>query len=407
MIMNDQFDKKIKETLEGYELPYDAGAWDQLNGKMNRTILLKKGIIAASALTILIIGGIYLLKLNSTNILLKPTQDLSSVQQSTSKNNTLSKSNSVILSKNEKNTSVSNQFIIEKKTNILHEIKPEVSIQPELLPSLIGNPITILSNQENNPINSIPTIQKSSTEPNLMMPSNVCLGDEIHFNYLSDNDFWIVDPTGSKTIFNSTFMPQMEGKFSVVSREKTMGSFTVLPSPKIDFSIHDDDKYENGLPIAKCSASGNASVFNWNINAKKYSGTECQVHLFQKGIYPIKLSAQNSSGCITEITKEITIESDYNLLAATAFDLQSRDKRNNTFIPFALTVRSVDFSMIIIDPKDGAILFETTDASNPWTGIDKRTGQLVETNKPFIWKVILKNPEQGEKADYKGVITRI
>jgi hypothetical protein len=31
----------------------------------------------------------------------------------------------------------------------------------------------------------------------------------------------------------------------------------------------------------------------------------------------------------------------------------------------------------------------------------------VETNKPFIWKVVLKNPEQGEKADYKGVITRL
>ena len=161
------------------------------------------------------------------------------------------------------------------------------------------------------------------------------------------------------------------------------------------------------MPIAKLSASGNASTFNWKINAKKYTGTECQVHLFQKGIYSIHLSAQNSIGCSAEITKEITIESDYNLLAATAFDLQSRDKRNNSFIPFALTVRSVDFAMIIIDPKDGGILFETTDASNPWTGIDKRTGQLVETNKPFIWKVVLKNPEQGEKADYKGVITRL
>ena len=36
--------KKIKEVVEGYELPYDAIAWNQLNEKMNRTILLKKGI---------------------------------------------------------------------------------------------------------------------------------------------------------------------------------------------------------------------------------------------------------------------------------------------------------------------------------------------------------------------------
>ena len=29
--MNDQFDKKIKETLEGYELPYDAAAWSAVS----------------------------------------------------------------------------------------------------------------------------------------------------------------------------------------------------------------------------------------------------------------------------------------------------------------------------------------------------------------------------------------
>ena len=74
MIMNDQFDKKIKETLEGYELPYDAAAWNQLNGKMNLTSLLKKGMVAASLLSILIIGSVYLLKSNSTKILLRIPQ---------------------------------------------------------------------------------------------------------------------------------------------------------------------------------------------------------------------------------------------------------------------------------------------------------------------------------------------
>ena len=405
MIMNDQFDKKIKESLEGYELPYDAAAWKQLNGKMNHTSLLIKGIIAASLLSIIVIGGVYIMKTNSSKILLKPIQTSKASQASVSTNNTTSKSNSFYSTKKSTKLPVSIQPMIEKTTT--NEFKSEIALKTDLLPLLIGNPISIIAQQESNQLNVIPPIQTATLESNLMIPSNVCLGEEIHFNYLSDNDFWIVDPAGNKDVFNSTYKPQVEGKFTVVSRDKTLGSFTVFPTPKIDFSINDDDKYENGLPIAKFSASGNASIFIWNINAKKHSGAECQVHLFQKGVYPIKLSTQNSAGCNTEITKELTIESEYNLLAATAFDLQSRDKRNNTFIPFALTVRSVDFSMIIIDPKDGAILFETTDASNPWTGIDKRTGQLVETNKPFIWKVILKNPEQGEKADYKGVITRL
>lgn len=405
MIMNDQFNKKIKETLEGFELPYDANAWNQMNGKLNRISLLKKGMVAASLLSILIIGGVYLLNPNSTKILLKSTQHSKSTDFRTSTNNSNSKSNGALSPKKPANAIISIQPIEQKTTT--NENISEVTLETELLPSLIGNPISIITHQENNQHIVTPTFQTATIEPNLMMPSNVCLGDEIHFNYLRDNDFWIIDPAGNKDVFNSTYKPQMDGKFTVVSRDKTIGFFTVLPSPKIEFSILDEDKYENGLPITKFSASGNATSFNWNINTKKYTGTECQVHLFQKGIYPIHLSAQNALGCSAEIAKEITIESDYNLLAATAFDLQSLDKRNNSFIPYALTVRSVDFSMIIIDPKDGAILFETTDASNHWTGIDKRTGQLVETNKPFIWKVVLKNPQPGEKSDYKGVITRL
>jgi hypothetical protein len=186
--MNDQFDKKIKETLEGYELPYDAAAWNQLNGKMNRTSLLKKGMVAASLLSILIIGSVYLLKSNSTKILLKPTQDSKASQSITSTNNTTSKSNAVYSTKKATNATVSTQTIVEKTTT--NENKLEAFLQTELLPALIDNPISIIAQQENNQLNVTPTFQAATIEPNIMIPSKVCFGDEIHFNYLSDNDFW-------------------------------------------------------------------------------------------------------------------------------------------------------------------------------------------------------------------------
>ena len=63
--------------------------------------------------------------------------------------------------------------------------------------------------------------------------------------------------------------------------------------------------------------------------------------------------------------------------------------------------------MVIIDPNDGAIVFETSDASQPWDGIDKRDGQMVNANKVFIWKVTIKHPEASEKSEYKGTIIRI
>jgi hypothetical protein len=76
-------------------------------------------------------------------------------------------------------------------------------------------------------------------------------------------------------------------------------------------------------------------------------------------------------------------------------------------MPYALTVREVDFELIIIDPKDGAVVFESNDATLPWRGQDKRNGQLVEPSKTFIWRVILSNPQPGEKSEYKGTIVRL
>ncbi len=63
--------------------------------------------------------------------------------------------------------------------------------------------------------------------------------------------------------------------------------------------------------------------------------------------------------------------------------------------------------MVILDPTDGGIVFETSDASQPWDGIDKRDGKLVDIKKVYIWKVTIKFPETGEKSEYKGTITRI
>jgi hypothetical protein len=45
------------------------------------------------------------------------------------------------------------------------------------------------------------------------------------------------------------------------------------------------------------------------------------------------------------------------------------------------------------------IKLETNDATNAWNGIDKRNGQMVEFNKSFVWKVVLKNPMKGERSD--------
>ena len=76
-------------------------------------------------------------------------------------------------------------------------------------------------------------------------------------------------------------------------------------------------------------------------------------------------------------------------------------------MPFALTQRDVKFTLIILDRRDGGIVYQTSDASMPWNGIDMRSGQLVNSNQDFIWKVQLVNPLPGESSEYKGIITKL
>ena len=97
---------------------------------------------------------------------------------------------------------------------------------------------------------------------------------------------------------------------------------------------------------------------------------------------------------------------DYNLLAPSAINLSDESGKNNTFMPYALTVRNTRFTLTILDPVSGETIFQTIDPSQPWDGTDKRTGNIVAGSN-FIWNVVIANPQPGENANYKGVITRL
>jgi hypothetical protein len=147
----------------------------------------------------------------------------------------------------------------------------------------------------------------------------------------------------------------------------------------------------------------------WKVNQKVFNKTvkSTEFNLFNKGSYTITAQSKNEFGCESRDSKTIHVNEDYNLLAMSAFNPNSSDFRNNVFLPYALKERNSAFRMIVLDPDNGGVVFETTESTNPWTGIDRRDGKMVASQKAFIWKVILSNPEPGEKAEYKGTIVRV
>ncbi|MFM7664739.1 MAG: hypothetical protein ACKO68_09460 [Bacteroidota bacterium] len=167
--------------------------------------------------------------------------------------------------------------------------------------------------------------------------------------------------------------------------------------------------YNSGLPYRHASIKTENTVTA--IASQETHVTCCSKEMemlaFNKGNYTLSVETSNEMGCRGKSIETFYVAEDYNLLSVNAFEPLSQDSRKSTFIPFALTQRGTPFRMVVLDPSDGGIVFETTDALIPWDGIDKRTGKLADSNKAYVWKVNLSKPEPGEKSDYLGTVVRM
>jgi len=122
------------------------------------------------------------------------------------------------------------------------------------------------------------------------------------------------------------------------------------------------------------------------------------------GDAPGDIESTEESVSVIDEKQEIKFPS--NLFAINVFNPNSSDSRFNRFIPHALTQRRVSFKMIILDPRDGGTVYETTETSMPWNGIDRRNGYEAEA-KSYVWRVELINPNPGEAKVYQGTIRLI
>ena len=182
----------------------------------------------------------------------------------------------------------------------------------------------------------------------------------------------------------------------------------VIAGPKGDL-VMDEMIYENGIPVQGIHVKTEATVrsIRYGKQIKENTGKDLTLHLFDKGTTLVHIDLTDDNGCTNEISGLINVSEDYNLLAVNAFEPSSQDSRKTTFMPYALTQRTTPFRMIIIDPNDGGIVFESTDATLPWDGIDRRYGKMGDSNKAFVWKVTLSEPKAGEKSEYMGTVVRM
>lgn len=415
--MKTSFEKILKDRLENIEMPYDASAWDSLEKKLDH----KKGGTTSLKW---VISSLIILTASTVGYLMFNRSSDEPINQSTALKN-IDKENKNPLN----NSNIQEENINANKGKLVQSILEKVKSQ-----AIMNHHLETPTPSENELKNNTSTTETPNIKDNNFLSTNkkqedklkeyalpnisiLCVGEEQTIKNEYDLDLYLVAPNGQKTIIkkysNFNFKAEDTGNYSLeYITEGTFissKSFSVISSDKIDFELDNEKIYDKGIPSRVLETTTYLNNLKWYLNNQLIGTNDknIEINLFKKGSYQVKLVGENKNGCTSSTEKQIRIDQDYNLLAADAFSPSDANDKINSFIPFALTQRNTKFSFIIIDPKNGGIVYQTNDKLKPWNGIDFRTGQLVEPNSNWIWKVSLEQPEKGENSTYKGIIIRL
>lgn len=423
-MMNKNIDELIKSALEGHELPYDENAWNSLNKKLNHPNApikpFKFWFLGSSVIAIIAISSLLYFSSKPEEKSDKAVKQKTDVIEKSNSQSTTSKQ-----TKSEKTKGIQDEKIssneLEAKEDVKKETKTNLILPKvnEVLAKEITKDLKI-DEEITKPKKENSVITKNVTEPDVPSFSNKCLGENLKVINKNDESMTLIFPSGKKVSVAESSTENIklseEGKYELLvnSKQKEIYNsfFSVFENPRATLLVENEINYETGLPIISGEVQTFEESIKWKVDkvvsaSSSNKAKTAAFYFFKKGQFDIEVIVSNEKGCSSSEIRRIFIEKDYNLLAVNAFDPLSNDNRKNTFMPYALTRRNSAFSLIIIDPDNGGMIFESSDASNPWDGIDKRHGKLVSESKAFIWKVTLSSPEKNEKAVYKGTITRI
>jgi hypothetical protein len=413
----NKFEENIKQSLENFEVPYDPKAWEKLSKKLDQkenksNNKSTKGFnnFLFVGVTTLIVAGIYLItnyrensKHNSTSIKTE-SENNPELKIEAPKNEIVTQIEEI--SQNEVIKVNKKQEITKEKTRELTQKEHIKEEKKEL--NGHNSPQTEKQNSKS-VLNHISNIEIPKTK------TSYCENEAIYITNTNNFNLYLINEKGRKMYkipANATnkYSIKETGAYEWLHEEnttKTYKAFEIIENPSSNFTISNDLEFTDGIPKLNCSTTSNASV-QWMLNNKFItSNKEFTLAIFSKGMNTITLKIENHAGCKSTTVKSMNVEENYNLLAVTGFEPNHYDSKRNAFIPYALTLRNTPFKMVIIDPKNDKIIFETNDSSKPWDGIDQTTDELVPQNSTYIWKVTLFKPEKNEKSEYVGKITRI
>lgn len=423
--MNKNIEDIIKEALESHDSGYVTGAWESMSARLDGsspTPFYKKWWVAAAFGTVLVGTATFFLLNEQHTESPKKTETAAIVNNNTTTTNNTPESTSGISNTTPIDGTASATVNPFEATNGsggtgATGLGSRPSGHPRELPSFGYFPATAPSdfiNPVTNPTAGGGSTPSAAEYKKLALPLTVCLNEEVAItNPNASLPVFVTEANGKQTEISGgkklTLTAKQAGTITVRSGEHTDYITVNENTAKLYIDVDPSVLFENGIPTLKFKVPGMKDNLTWSSNIKgdEVKGDTYIVHPYTEKAVNVTVTSTNDFGCKVEEQQMVRVEQPYNLLAPNGFRPNSSDVRNTTFMPYALTQRTVNFDMIVIDPRTGAVVYSTSDATQGWNGIDKRTGEMVAEGSVWAWRVIIKNPNVGEPTEYSGTITRM
>jgi gliding motility-associated-like protein len=406
----DAFERALREALDNYEVPYNSADWAQLEKRLDnhRPPLLRP----TAALYALLLGGA-LASFTATRALLAD-KDAPAIADGTGLTQVHQGSPTHVLEPSEEVVASAVEAEVVEQTKAVAPVPRATTPQrPETAPEHTSRVVDQRTGGEP-PKQSTPERHDAIIRPSR---TEGCPGTEITF--VAQN----VDKNG-KHLWNfgdGSFSNKPDpvhqfakpGTYRVMLSHSAPGGTTIQNKPVSDLIvIHDAPEaafdhlpraYANTVPSVHFeNRSQGGKAYLWDFGDGTTSTETHPDHVYKKkGTYTVELRVTNGQGCVDRTTKQITVDSDYDLLAPKAFS-PNGDGVDDLFMPEALRTLGVGFHLSIFDPNTGALVYETTDPARPWNGRINNKGELCMPGD-YTWLVDMKD---GAKlgGSYSGTV---
>lgn len=167
-----------------------------------------------------------------------------------------------------------------------------------------------------------------------------------------------------------------------IHNKPSSGIITIHEAPQAEFNAVKQE-FEGHIPSVHFeNRSNGGKQYHWDFGDGSTSTVAHPDHVYKnKGVYKVQLTVTSEQGCTDLLEKEVVIDRDYNLDAPAAF----APAQAETFMPEALRTLGVKFHLMVYS-ADGQLVYETNDATKPWTGRLNNRGEVMARGE-YVWVV--------------------